>query len=109
MTPPNTHSRRTVRSARTVINVLCGVAATILVTHIILVMSGMDSAGGIASYVHHWAAEVSLGFNNLLTPADATMRVALNDGLAALVWLSFAVMVTILVRLLARPRLVRIN
>jgi hypothetical protein len=109
MTPLNAHSSRTVRGARTVINVLCGVAAAILVTHIILVMSGLDSAGGTASYVRHWAAEVSLGFNDLLTPADATVRVALNDGLAAVVWLSFAVMVTILARLLARPRLVRID
>lgn len=95
---------RAVRGARTIINILCGVFAAVLVAHIVIVMADANSANGIASYVRHWAAEVSLGFNDVLTPANATLRVALNDGLAAAVWLSLALMVTILARLLTPRR-----
>ena len=104
---PGAH--RAVGVVGAIVNVLCGASATVLVAHIVMFMGGMNPANGIASYVRHWAAEVSLGLNDLLTPASATLRVVLNDGLAAIVWLSFGVLVTILVRRLASPRSGRIG
>jgi hypothetical protein len=41
----------------------------------------------ITRFVAYWADRLQLGFRGLFNPADARARVAINYGLAALVWL----------------------
>ncbi|HEX6359633.1 hypothetical protein [Actinophytocola sp.] len=72
---------RMVRIVCTIVNVLCGLFAVVLV----------------------FAAAVSLGFNELFTPADVKIRVLLNDGFAAIVWLALGTVVTSLIRRFALP------
>jgi hypothetical protein len=50
-----------------------------------------------------FSSAVSLGFDNLFTPAGVKVRVLLNDGFAALVWLALDAVVTTLIRRFALP------
>jgi len=92
---------RKVRVICTIINVVCGLFAAVLVAWIIMTIGSANPANGVASFVRSWADGVSLGFSNLFVPANATLRVVLNDGLAAIVWVAFAALVTALIRRLA--------
>ena len=92
---------RRIRVTCTIITVVCGLFAVVLVAQIIMVMGGANPANGVATFVRGWADGVSLGFENLFTPANATARVLFNDGLAALVWLGFGAVATALIRRLA--------
>jgi hypothetical protein len=94
---------RTVRIVCTIVNVLCGLFAVVLVAHIVMVLGEANPANGVASFVRGFAAAVSLGFNNLFTPADMKIQVLLNDGFAAIVWLAFGAVITSLIRRFALP------
>ncbi|TKG59286.1 hypothetical protein FCN18_36900 [Prauserella endophytica] len=94
---------RTVRIVCTIVNVICGLFAVVLVAHIVMVMGEANPANGVASFVRDFATAVSLGFNDLFTPADVKIRVLLNDGFAAIVWLAFGAVVTSLIRRFALP------
>jgi hypothetical protein len=94
---------RTVRIVCTIVNVICGLFAVVLVAHIVMVMGEANPANGVASFVRDFATTVSLGFNDLFTPADVKIRVLLNDGFAAIVWLAFGAVVTSLIRRFALP------
>jgi hypothetical protein len=94
---------RMVRIVCTIINVVCGLFAVVLVAQIVLVMGEANSANGVASFVRGFSAAVSLGFDNLFTPASVKVRVLLNDGCAAIVWLAFGAVVTTLIRRFALP------
>jgi hypothetical protein len=94
---------RTVRIVCTIVNVLCGLFGVVLVAHIVMVLGEANPANGVASFVRGFATAVSLGFNDLFTPADVKFRVLLNDGFAAVVWLAFGAVVTSLIRRFALP------
>lgn len=94
---------RTVRIVCTIVNVICGLFAVVLVAHIVMVMGEANPANGVASFVRDFSTAVSLGFNDLFTPADMKIRVLLNDGFAAIVWLAFGAVVTTLIRRFALP------
>ncbi|MEU8413824.1 hypothetical protein AB0C24_13620 [Amycolatopsis japonica] len=96
--------RRTVSVACTLIRVLCGLFAAALVAWIVLVFGEANPANGVAEFVRGFAAGVSLGFDDLFTPADAKFRVLLNRGLAAIVWLGIGSLATMLIRRFALPR-----
>lgn len=93
----------TVRTVCTTVNVLCGVFAVVLGAQIILVMGEANPANGVASFVRGFSGAVSLGFDNLFTPASVKVQVLLNDGFAAIVWLVFGAVVTTLIRRFALP------
>lgn len=94
---------RTVRIICTIVNVLCGLFAVVLVAHIVMVMGEANPANGVASFVRGFSTAVSLGFNDLFTPADVKVQVLFNNGFAAIVWLAFGAVVTTLIRRFALP------
>jgi len=94
---------RAVRTICTIVNIICGVFAVVLAANIIMVLGEANPANGVASFVRGFASAVSLGFDNLFTPANAKTQVLLNDGLAALVWLGLAAVVTMGIRRFALP------
>ena len=94
---------RMVRIVCTIVNVLCGLFAVVLVAQIILVMGEANPANGVASFVRGFSSAVSLGLDNLFTPANPKLQVLLNDGFAAIVWLAFGAVVTTLIRRFALP------
>lgn len=94
---------RMVRTVTTIVNVLCGLFAVVLVAHIVLVMGEANPANGVASFVRGFSSAVSLGFDDLFTPADVKFQVLLNYGFAAIAWLAFGAVVTTLIRRFALP------
>ena len=92
-----------VRIVCTIVNVLCGLFAVVLVAQIVMVMGEANPANGVASFVRGFSSAVSLGFDDLFTPADAKIRMLLNYGFAAIVWLAFGAVVTTLIRRFALP------
>jgi hypothetical protein len=92
-----------VRMICTSITIVCGVFAAVLAANIIMVLGEANPANGVASFVRGWAAGVSLGLDDLFTPANAKTRILLNDGFAALLWLGFGALVTMLIRRFALP------
>jgi hypothetical protein len=99
-------SRTSVRATRTriaaflatVIRIVGWLAVLILVAHIVLTLGEANPANGITRFVAYWADRLALSFRGLFTPADARVRVAVNYGLAALVWLVVSSVVARLVR-----------
>ncbi|GGP51093.1 hypothetical protein [Saccharothrix coeruleofusca] len=94
---------RSVRVTCAVIDVVCWVFAVVLAVHIFLVVAGANPANGFARMIESWSAGVSLGLRDLFTPASATLRVLLNDGLAAVLWLVIGAVLTNLVTRVALP------
>jgi hypothetical protein len=94
---------RTVGMVCLIINIIGGVFAVVLAANIIMVLGEANPANGVASFVRGFASAVSLGFDNLFTPASTKTQVLLNDGLAAIVWLGLAAVVTMLIRRFALP------
>lgn len=81
------------------IRIVGGLAVLILVAHIVLTLGEADPTNGITTLVAYWADRLHLGFRGLFTPENPQLRVALDYGLPAVVWL---IAVWILVRLLRR-------
>jgi hypothetical protein len=94
---------RKVQIACTVLNVLCGLFAAVLLARIVMVLGDANPANGIAVFVRGWATGVSLGFEDLFTPASAGLWALLNYGIAAIVWLALGFVLTALIRRLALP------
>jgi hypothetical protein len=95
--------RRTVSITCTVINVVCGLFALVLVLHIVLVIGSANQGNGFAVFVNDWSSAVSLGLRDLFVPDNEKVRTFLNDGIAAIVWLIIASLLTYLVRKFALP------
>jgi hypothetical protein len=100
---PDQRRRKTVGVVCTVINVLCAIFAVVLALHIILVLGSANQGNGFASLINDWSSAVSLGLRDLFVPANEKVRTFLNDGLAALLWLVIAALLTYLIRRFALP------
>ncbi|QWF83994.1 hypothetical protein [Amycolatopsis sp. CA-230715] len=101
--PRRTRSQQ-VRLACAVTRVLCGLFAVVLLAQIVLVTTGANPANDIAVFVRVWASSVSLGFEDLFTPANAAWRVFLNYTPAAFTWVVLAPLLTMLIRRFGFPR-----
>lgn len=75
--------------------------ALTLVIHILLTVGQANPDNGITIFFADAAKPLSLAFHNLFTPANAELRVLVNEGLAALFWLIVSGVLTKLIRRLA--------
>jgi hypothetical protein len=75
-----------------------GLAVLTLVAHIVLALGDANPTNSINTSVAYWADRLQLGFRDLFNPADVRVRIAVNYGLAALVWLVASSVVARLVR-----------
>lgn len=89
-----------------IIRLVCGIAAALLVTHIVLTLGGANPDNGITRFVADAADTLALGFGDLFTPADAAVRVTVNYGLAALFWLAVGAVITRVLRRATSPYLI---
>jgi len=94
---------RKVRTANTIVRLVCGLFAVVLVAYIIMVLGEANPANGLATFTRGFAGAVSLGFDGLFTPDSAKAQVLLNYGCAALVWVALGAVVTYLIRRFALP------
>ena len=97
-----------VRTLNTVIRFVTGLFALVLVLHIVLVAAGANFGNAFASFVRSFANAVSLGLNNLFTFDNATLELAANQGLAAVLWLIIGAALTALIAGIFLPGATRI-
>lgn len=71
----------------------------VLVLHVALTVLEANPQNGLTAFVADAADTVDLGLNNLFTPEEPKLMVALNYGTAALIWFAIT---TVVVRLIRR-------
>lgn len=94
---------RAVRTINAVIHLICVLFAFVLALHIVLVFGEANSGNGFAQLISQWSSGVSLGLRNLFTPDGEKLRVLLNEGLAAIIWLAIGAILTDLVSRIGLP------
>lgn len=97
---------RMVRIACTIVSILCGLFAVVLVAQTGMVTGEANPANGVASFVLGFSSAVSLGFGDLFTPDNEKFQILLNNGSAAIVWMASGAVVTTSIRRFAPPTLV---
>lgn len=70
----------------------------VLVVYIVLVLLDANPANAFFAFVAYLANVFDLGLSNLFVQANAKLAVALNYGVAAIIWLVITSLVTRLVR-----------
>lgn len=70
-----------------VVRWVCLIFALILVLHVVFVVAEANPSNGIVQFVDGWADRLTLGVGDLFTPDDAKLRVLINYGIAAILWL----------------------
>lgn len=60
-------------------------------------------SNGFAQFVTGWAAGVDLGLSGLFTPANEKVQVALNEGIAVVLWLIIGSALTTLIARVVLP------
>lgn len=93
-----------VRLACAITCVLCGLFSAVLLAQVVLVVVGANPANDIAVFVRAWSSGVSLGFEDLFTPANTAWRVFFNNTLAAITWVALAPLLSMLIRRFGLPR-----
>lgn len=76
---------------------VAGIVALILVLHILFVLFDANAGNSIVSTDANWAWHLSAWFQNLFTTSSAKWNTVLNYGLAAIVYLVVARLLTQLV------------
>lgn len=102
-TEPRPARERLGRLLVSLVRLGCGVAALLLVAHIVLTLGNANPDNGITTFVASWADRLAFGFRDLFTPADASLRVLVNYGAAALIWLAVGTILTGLLRRATAP------
>ena len=92
-----------VRIVNGLISIVTGLFAVVLAIHIVLVVGEANMSNGFAQFITGWAAAVDLGLDNLFTPANEKAQVALNEGIAAILWLIIGAVLTTLIARIMLP------
>lgn len=87
--------------AATVIRVVTVVFAAVLVIHVVLTVAAANPVNGITVFFRDFANNLTLGIGDLFLPASETLKVILNFGLAAVVWIVVGVVLSKLLNALA--------
>lgn len=87
--------------AASVIKILCTIFAAILVIHIVLTVASANPQNGITTFFANAADSLTLGIGDLFLPASESLKVILNYGLAAVVWLVIGAVVARILNALA--------
>jgi len=94
-------TRKVLTVAASVIRILTVIFAAILVIHVVLAVAGANPNNGITVFFSSLADNLTLGIGDLFLPASESLRIILNFGLAAVVWLVIGVVVSKLLNALA--------
>ncbi|MGQ0481276.1 MAG: hypothetical protein ACT4O0_09655 [Pseudonocardia sp.] len=91
-------ARRGTYAVVSVLRVIGLVIVAFLVLHILLVVFDANQANQFATFIRAGADTFSLGLTDLFVPENPKVAVAVNYGIAALIWLIITNIVTGLVR-----------
>ncbi|MGH3451587.1 MAG: hypothetical protein ACRDQW_12860 [Haloechinothrix sp.] len=92
-----------VRMVNGIIRFATGLFAVVLAIHIALVVGEANMGNGFAQFISGWADGLGLGLANLFTPDNEKLQVALNEGIAALLWLLIGIGLTALIARILTP------
>jgi hypothetical protein len=81
-----------------IVRLVAGVVIAIIVVGILLFVLGANESNTIVSHIHDWANWLTTPFHNIFHLKNAKWNLAVNWGLAAVV---YAVIAAVIVRLLA--------
>ena len=70
----------------TIVRTVCAVIAGVLVVHAVFVLFGANPANGLVEFTAGWRDAFGWFTKDLFTPSDPKIAEAINDGLAALLW-----------------------
>jgi hypothetical protein len=87
--------------AASVIRILTVIFAAILVIHVVLTVASANPQNGITTFFADAANNLTLGIGDLFLPASESLRVILNYGIAAVVWLLIGVVIAKILNALA--------
>ena len=93
-----TGARRGASIVASLLRVIGLAIVTVIVVHILLVLLDANPENTFAKLVREIAEYFSLGLTNLFLPADPKLAIALNFGVAALIWFLITAVVVRLVR-----------
>jgi hypothetical protein len=94
-------ARKVLTVAASVIRILTVVFAAILVVHVVLSVAGANPSNGITIFFRDLADNLTLGIGDLFLPASESLKIILNYGLAAVVWIAIGIVVSKLLNALA--------
>jgi len=94
-------ARKVLTVAASVIRILTVVFAAILVVHVILSVAGANPSNSITIFFRDLADNLTLGIGDLFLPASESLRIILNYGLAAVVWIAIGIIVSKLLNAVA--------
>lgn len=78
---------RVVNGIAAAVMILAVVIAVVLALHIVFEVFDANKHNGIVQFINGWATGLAYGFRDLFVPKDAAVRVTVNYGLAAVVYL----------------------
>ncbi|WP_324275936.1 hypothetical protein [Blastococcus brunescens] len=70
----------------TIVRVVCSVIAAIIVIHAVFVLFEANPANALVEFTAGWRDTFGWFTKDLFTPSDPKIAEAINDGLAALIW-----------------------
>lgn len=92
---------KTMTIAASVIRIVTVVFAAVLVVHVVLTVTAANQANGITVFFRDFANKLTLGIGDLFLPASETLKVILNFGLAAVLWIVIGLVLSRLLTALA--------
>ncbi|CAA9245738.1 MAG: hypothetical protein AVDCRST_MAG52-1876 [uncultured Blastococcus sp.] len=70
----------------TIVRTVCSVIAAVIVIHAVFVLFEANPANGLVSFTAGWRDTFGWFTKDLFTPSDPKIAEAINDALAALIW-----------------------
>lgn len=78
---------RTCRVLEIVVRWVGTLLSLLMVAHVVLAVGGANPDNAITRFVAEWAKPLALGFSDLFAPADPSLAVLVNYGIAAVFYL----------------------
>jgi hypothetical protein len=79
-------SARIFELVATVVRVVCSVIAALIVVHAVFVLFEANPANPLVTFTAGWRDTFGWFTKDLFAPSDPKIAEAINDGLAALIW-----------------------
>ena len=79
-------SARVFELIATIVRVVCSVIAAVIVIHAVFVLFEANPANPLVTFTAGWRDTFGWFTKDLFTPSDPKIAEAINDGLAALIW-----------------------
>jgi hypothetical protein len=94
-------SARVFELVATIVRVVCSVIAALIVVHAVFVLFEANPTKPLVTFTTGWRDSFGWFTEDLFTPSDPKTAEAINDGLAALIWVVLGSLVSKLIVRLA--------